>query len=240
MTVPVYLDESAPRIADPARGAQVHDWLPANDLTIKFVRCLESIRDLRVPCEFLASSARHTIDKRFVKGLATPLLSLAIAIKDVFGEIEHSLFRHMPETERTLVLQRKSRFDVAVLDRKSALKAARDKIGAHIDTETILSGKAIWDSVDLGFYVQILNLCLCELNCFLQLDDYAWTRRTDREDIVQLMNVDGSLVSFVERDGELDYIESVSFVQSPRKGFVREVNEFVATVNRIVAVRSMR
>lgn len=238
---PVYLDESDPRIADHSVGVRVHDWHPANGPAIKMVRCLEAIRDLAPIFNFVVNSPTPDSDNRIVKMMATPLYTLATGVRDVYGEIENSDLRRMHKNDRRAFLKRKEAFSNAVFQGKNGpLKTVRDKIGAHIDTDTILSGERVWKHVSLQTFVELLRLCLLELDYLLQNDIYAWTRNTDRENLVRLMSVDGSLVDFVTENNQPKYIARLSFVKSPREGIAREVNAFVATVNLIVARMSER
>jgi hypothetical protein len=237
--IPILIDESTPRIADPACGIKTDDWQPANVLTIKLVCCLEAIRDLKPICGILALSSDPGSDRRLVKTLATPLYSLAMGIHDLFGEVEHSELKAMPMQTQRAFRNRVADFTQSVLGGKDGpLKKVRDKIGAHIDKDTILGGQDLWASVDLTFYVTILRLCMNELDHFLRLDNYAWLRRSDCPNRVRLMNIDGTLVDLAGDNGELKSIVAVSYVKSPRFGIVGELNELVGVVNVIVLALS--
>lgn len=237
--IPAYLDESKPKIADPAIGAKVNDWHPANDSAIKLVRCLEAIRDLSPIFRFLATLPNPENNNRFVKSIATPLYSLAESVRDVYGEIENSRIKGMRKKDRRVFLKRGQDFLNAVFHGKnSPLRTVRNKISAHIDKDTILGGEHVWKHVNLRSFVNVLRLCLNELDALLQQDIYAWTRNTDHPDLVRLMSVDGTLVDLVRENGELEYISAISFVKSPREAIAIEVNEFVAVSNLVVSAIS--
>ena len=236
--IPVFIDESSPRIADHARGLAIDDWQPANDATIKLIRCLEAIRDLKPICDFLACSPQAAADRRFIKGLATPLYTLVAAIRDMYGEIQNAEFKNMPKERRRMFRGRSEAFSKAVGGKDSRLKKVRDKIGAHVDKDAILGGTDVWADVDLKTFLDILRLCLVELGFLLHRDNYAWTRHTDAPNVLRLMSVDGTLVDLADVDGHLEHIGAISFVPSPRIGIINEVNAFVSTVNRIVAALS--
>jgi hypothetical protein len=234
--IPCYIDNSKPTIADLAVGARIDDWHPANNAAIKMVCCLEAIRDLAPLFSFLSTLSVPQTGTRFIKSIATPLYSLAIGIRDVYGEIEASKLTGMNKRDRKAFLKRKEDYSSSVFQGKSGpLKTVRDKIGAHIDHDVILAGESVWKHVGLIPFIDIVRLCLMELDFLLHHDIYAWTRKTDHPNLIRLMSVDGTLVDLVEENGEPQYIASVSFVESPRWGIVREVNGFVALVNSVVA-----
>lgn len=230
---------SEPFIADLSKGANVDDWHPANEVSIKIVRCLEAIRDLSPIFRFLSTSPFPEADTRFIKSIATPLYSLATGIRDVYGEIENGNFRSMRKADRRALLQRREKFSAAVFQGKNGpLKTVRDKIGAHIDRKAILGGEGFWRFVSLRAFIAALRICLLELDFLLQQDLFAWTRNTNLPNVVRLMSVDGTLVDFVEREGQLDHIAAISLVESPREAIAREFNELVGVVNLIVAAIS--
>lgn len=233
--IPAYIDQQDARIADFAEGLQEHDWQPANNVSIKFIRCLEAIRDLKLTCGFLAISADPSSDKRRIKALATPLYSLAIGIRDVHGEIQASEFQNMKKHVQKAFRKRNAAFSKEVLEGKQGrLKQVRDKIAAHIDKDTILNSNHLWADVNLAYFIRLLSRCIEELDMLLQQDFFAWTRHTETPDVIRLMNVDGTLVELSTEDDELQYISAISFVQSPRQAIGREVNDLVSTINQIV------
>ncbi len=238
--IPEYPDDSTPVIADPAVGAREHDWHPANKASIKAVCCLEAIRDMALLFRFLSFFPDSASSNRFVKSIATPLYSLATGIRDVYGEMENLDLKQMRKEDRRAFLKRKENFSNAVFQgRNGPLKTVRDKIGAHIDQDVIVGGEHVWKHVNLRSFVVILRVCLIEFDFLLQQDIYAWARKTDHPNLVRLMRVDGTLVDFVAKAGELEYIKAISFVKSPREAIASEVNEFVADVNLVVAAISL-
>ena len=232
--LPLYIDDSTPAIADPASGAVIDDWHPACNCTIKLVRCLEAIRDLSPICQFLQMHHSPDTCNRIVKSLATPLYSLAEALRDVHGEVGHSQFKRMKKQKRRELIARRDKFVASVFGAKNgALKTVRDKISSHIDKDTILGGDDVWGLVDLTSFLDIADICLHELDFVLQLDIYSWTRRTDDPNLIRLMNVDGTLVDIEDRNGQLGDLRSVSFVTTPKLAIAIEGRELIASLSQI-------
>ena len=231
---PVLIDESTPEITNPARGPQVDDWQPACDCAIKLIRCLEAIRDLSPICKFLQMQHSSETRNRIAKSLATPLYSLADALRDVYGEIGHSQVKQMNKAQRRELNARRDKFIASVFSAKNgALKTVRDKISAHIDKDTILGGDKIWRQVDLAFFLGVADTCMREFDFVLQLDIYTWIKRTDDPNLIRLMNVDGTLVDIEDNDGELGDLRAITFVNTPKLAIAIEGRQFLSDLGAI-------
>ena len=65
--IPIYLDDSAPEIDDPAHPPEKIFWFPANNIAIKLATCLESLRDTQRLLAILIEQDDPSLDKRVVK-----------------------------------------------------------------------------------------------------------------------------------------------------------------------------
>jgi hypothetical protein len=232
--IPAFPHTGESMVADPAKGTAVGDFHPADPLTIKLVRCLEAVRDLKIAWRMVANLLSPDVDRRVLKAAATPLMSLAKGIQDLHGEFEHSEFKRMSKDARAVFSQRKERFDVAMRGADGVrVKVVRDKIAAHIDKETILGPERIWQQVDAAAYLRFLLLCVREVEFLIQPDVYAWTQHTEDAEKLRLMNVDGTLVEISNWGSAIEMITAISFVETPRQCVVREVNELIDIVNPI-------
>ncbi len=66
------------------------------------------------------------------------------------------------------------------------------------------------------------------LQVLLPLDVYTWTRESGYSNVVNLMNVDGTEVSFLMREGQPEALVGIRLVVSPKGGIVREARELAA------------
>jgi hypothetical protein len=222
-----YIDDAEPRISDHAIGLEVDDWLPANRAAVKLTRCLESIRDMTPLSEFLVLAVHQgVVSKRHMKPIATQLYSLVTGIVDVYGEIQQSHSKNLPKPARKAIVERGKRFDSSVLS-GSSLKKIRDKIAAHIDADTIVEGEEIWRSVDLLEFLRILRLCIEELEYLLSHSIYEWMRFDQYSDRFRLMTEDGLLIDFRIEGDEVQSIERITKVKSPRYAVAAEAGSLV-------------
>ena len=66
------------------------------------------------------------------------------------------------------------------------------------------------------------------LQLLIPIDVYSWTRSSGYSNVINLMNVDGTEVSFRMKEGEPDALVGIQFVVSPKNGFVREARELAS------------
>src|SRR5690606_4521130 len=115
-------------------------------------------------------------------------------------------------------------------------KTARDKISAHLDRDSYTwEYREFWESVDLASTLRWIRGCFRMLQILLALDVYSWTRASGYSNVVNLMNVDGTEVSFLMKEGEPDSLMSVRLVVSPKAGFVREARELAEACAALAA-----
>lgn len=227
--MPVYLDQREPELEDPSRELAAHQWQPACDAGNRLARCLEAIRDAATALAPIAAAAQPAADKRLVKQLILPIYNLATAIRDLFNYVQSNCWTRLKKQKQTKLAKRFRQFTEAVPTGNSKLKTARDKIAAHLDKDTFTSKyREFWESVDLPSALGWVRNCFRMLQDLLPLDVYSWTRQSGYSNVVNLMNVDGTEVSFLMKEGRPEAFIGVRLVVSPKAGIVREARELAA------------
>lgn len=215
--IPIFFDEAESEIDDPANPPKDQHWYPANTITIKLIRCLEAIRDMQSLLKILSSQENPASNRRVTKLLATPLFNLALAVRDMFNDIEGNAreYGQIAKNERGKIKKRFNQFLKEVpLDNTSELKAIRDKISSHIDKDVFRGdARKIWSLVDLKQLLEWMKASLDALMFLLPFDIYAWTRDSGHEDIFRLMSVDGVQVDL---NLEEKVIVGVVMARSPK------------------------
>lgn len=223
-----------PLIVDGSRGLQVHDFLPANDVTFKLTCCLEAIRDLRPALEPFVACPSNVTDKRRVKSLAPVVFNFVQAIDDLFGGFE-ALWRDGKCTDsykRCISIREKFRRDMPI-GKGEPLKLVRDKIGAHLDKYAV-SDAVVWECVDFGLFLHICIRCLREFEDFLTLDRYVWTCHIENGNITRTMSMDGTLVDLANAGTPEQYISSVAHTGSPLESVAEEAKEVVHAITKLL------
>jgi hypothetical protein len=235
--LPVYIDQRPPELEDPSRERADHQWQPACGAGSRLARCLEAIRDTSIALAPISSAPNPGTDKRLVKQLIVPIYNLATAIRDLFNYIQSTRWTSLGKQKQARLAKRFKSFGEAVPTGKGNLKTVRDKISAHLDRDTyIWEYRGFWESVDIANTLRWIRGCLRMLQILLPLDVYSWTRPSGYSNVVNLMNVDGTEVSFLMKEGAPDCLVGVQFVVSPKAGFVREARE-LAEACAALAVR---
>jgi len=236
--LPVYVDSTEPEIQDPAEQRSPSAWAGSNAISFKLLRCMEAIRDLTRMLRTMATLQDPLSERRGVKILATPLYSLASGVRDVFHELEgnaKAYARLLPSQHKEL-RERARRFTREVpLHKTSALRAVRDKIGAHIDRDAVLSPDKYWGRVDLPAYLRWVRACSEETMYLLNLDIYAWTRESGHPDVSSLMTVDGTVVDLYIQDGKPVSPLSITLARSPKYGIANEIGTLVSMCDDVAA-----
>lgn len=241
--IPIFIDEAKPVIADLAGGLQVGAFQPADDASIRLVRCLEAVRDLRQIVDWFDMLPAAVSNKRQVKNLAVPLFTLAEAIVDLYGQIRLRHLKGLPKVERQKFVRRIDQFRESTIGAKNApLTAIRNKLGAHIDKNAVLGGQPFWGHVVFERLMIVLERCLQELDFLIRFEVYAWSCHSDDDSCFRLMTVDGNLTSgelgalvdIAYKDGEAKHLAQISYMPTPRLAIIDEINAFVAIVNRVI------
>jgi len=177
-------------------------------------------------------------DQRWAKLLATPLYNLASGVRDMFNELEGNAkaYSTVSPAQHRELRKRATHFAEQVpLYQDSDLRAVRDKIGAHVDKDAVISPDKYWSKVDLLSFLRQIKVCLEQIMHFLTLDIYGWTRDSGHPDVWSLMSVDGTVVDLYMQDGKPVAILSVALAKSPKSGIASEVRELITLYNRVAA-----
>lgn len=227
--LPVLLDQREPELEDPSRELVAHQWQPACGAGNRLARCLEAIRDTSTALAPIAAAAQPSADKRLVKQLIVPIYNLATAIRDLFNYVQSNCWTRLGKQKQTKLAKRFRQFTEAVPTGKGKLKTARDKISAHLDKDAFTwEYRDFWESVDLASALGWVRGCMRMLQILLPLDVYSWTRQSGYSNVVNLMNVDGTEVSFLMKEGQPEALVGIRLVVSPKAGIVREARELAA------------
>lgn len=232
--MPIYLDERPPEISDPSVDSAEHHWIPACKATDNLVRCLEATRDVAAAISPITASADPDKEKRLLKQLVTPIFSLAMALRDLYNYVESNSWTRIERKEQRRIKAAFVSFTRAVPTGKGVLKTARDKIGAHLDKDlSTTEYKQLWDSFGIEEVMSWIRGCVKLMVALLGPDIYSWTRSSGYSNVVTLMNVDGSEVSLLMKDGRPDCIVGVRLSRSPKYGVDREVYDLHSACSAI-------
>ena len=222
--VPVYLDDRMPEIEDPSRDLASHEWQPACDITSKLTRCLEAVRDVATAVSPLVAAAHPVAEKRLLKQTITPVYSLAVAIRDLFNDVQSNHWTRIPVKVQRALRLAFERFGKAVPTTKGTLKTARDKLAAHLDKDTHTSNyRQFWNSFGTADVMGWIRGCVAMLRWLLAPDVYSWTRCSGYSNVDTIMNVDCREVSLLIMDGKPHSIVGMKFSASPKYGIEREL-----------------
>src|SRR5258706_12645020 len=232
--IPIYLDDNEPEIDDPAYPSNNNYWFPANDISIKLVACLESIRDIQRLLSILASQDHPESDKRIVKLLATPLYSFALGIRDILNDLQGNAkdYGKLKDTERQQVNKRLAKYITIIpFQANGALRSVRDKISSHVDKDVFRGDpRKIWELVQLELQLKWLRAIVDELIFVLSLDVYAWTRESGYSDVFRLMPEEG-IQFYLNLEKKL--ILGATIARSPKYYISKKAKEVAALYSRI-------
>lgn len=197
---PVYFYDGKRGISDPVSDNE-YQLEPACPATRKLWLCLESLRSLEnllVGSRLLDSKEK----KRRLIQVLTPFVSFCDALVNFCNYIEtppkeDSDFTKPTKEKRLNLIDHKKRFIDNVSYRTGPIRFVRDKISAHVDKKlSNHEAKKVIKDVNnhqLGLWIEASFILLYDILC---LDIFSWVVQSDRNDIIKLMNVSGSLVTF--------------------------------------------
>jgi hypothetical protein len=236
--IPIYIDDSEPKVDDPAHPSEKSYWFPANDITIKLATCLESIRDIQRLLAILAEQDDPSSDKRVVKLMATPLYSFVSGVKDIFNDLQGNAkeYGQLKDVQRQQINSRRSKYLKEVpLKYDGALRTIRDKISSHVDKDIFKEDpRKVWELVKLDLQLKWMRISIDELMFFLSLDVYAWTRESGNHEISRLMLEDGLQVDV---NLEEKVIVGTTMARSPKYYISKKVQEVAALYAMIKSKR---
>jgi hypothetical protein len=225
---PIYLDQSEPELEDPAQKLGPHHWQPACGTTSKLTRCLEAVRDLKTVLAPLIAPVPDN-EKRRVKQAVIPAYNLAIALRDLFNHVQSNRWPKLTKGQKEKLTKRFKQFGEAVPTKDGSLKAARDKIAAHLDKDLCTSEyRQFWDAFGFTDVLAWIRSCFRLLEELLRPDVYSWTRFSGYQNVWNVMNVDGKEVSFLMENHQPVALIGLRLTVSPKAGLVREARELAA------------
>ena len=235
--IPYYFERSPRNAQDPACPDNVDGWDGANDVTIKLLLALESLRDLRVVLQDLLAQEQPYSDRRRIKGISTPLVSFTSAIQKICKE----LLGH-PDSIGGLSDEVKAKVNEYLQEivrvfpptGNSPLRTVRNKIDAHVDESTVEKREQIWDHVDLSLFLPWIACALIHFSELLALEVYGWTCKSTHPDVFRLMSVDGTLVDLLVIDEKPSRIVGISITTSPKVGIAEELNAVITLYNALL------
>ena len=228
---PIYADDKPVLLMDGSDPSDMR-WTGANPATMRLLRCLEPVRDLKGLIELLVILPGGC-NKRVVKSLSVPLHTLAERTQSWFNamSLRGSDCRLESKPERQQIREKLKRLlDSGML---KELTPIRDKIGAHIDEEAVVYPDKYWTKVDLATFLEWVQLLMMVLGETLNLDIYGWNKLGGPDHIWELMTVDGTLVELLMENGQPTMILSVTFVESPRLVVLRELQRLYDSASQL-------
>ncbi|WP_375505138.1 hypothetical protein [uncultured Nostoc sp.] len=183
--IPLYIDQSEPKINDPALSESYTGWRGSNEISFKLLQCLEAMRDLSKIMESLANFDDHNADQRLVKQLSSPLYAMVGGILDMFNELESNAKNYtlLASPQHKEIINKKKQFILDVIDNQSNLRIVRDKIDSHIDKQAVIKPQDYWSKVDICDFLKLMGGCLEQIFYLLSLNVYGWTRESGHPDI---------------------------------------------------------
>lgn len=201
--IPIYLDSQARDIVDPAEEADSPiNWRPRNKLAVKLWRCLEVLRDIQEILEDAKRVSNPKKQRRRLKILATPILSLAEGVRSLCNSLttDPELAKHLPREDREYFNKIREAFDRDVpLGADSLLKSLRNKISAHVDTKLgPKDARELLDGAKPNAYGRWLHACILVLQELMMPDLYSWHSADGPEGSIRVMNVEPWIVTLVK------------------------------------------
>jgi hypothetical protein len=235
--IPLYVEPVPRPVRDPACPETIDAWEGANTVTFRLLEALESLRDLRVALNDLASQSDPRSDRRRIKRISTPLYSFAWSVRNICKELvaNPDSYGGLSDADKAGVQRYDNEMAGAVpLSGESPLRVVRNKIDAHVDPDTAKNPQGVWAHVNLANYVAWLACSLVTFKQLLALDVYAWTCQSTHPQVFRLMSVDGTLVDLVMVDGHPSMIAGVTQTTSPMLSIANELNAVITLHNSLL------
>lgn len=231
---PAHPDPVTPQIEDPSLPLAPSHWQPLDRRTSKLTRCLEALRDVSTAFRALQPNS----DKRQLKLTITPIHSLAVALRDLFNELQTRDSRKLYPDEAYTALDHHFRiFTTAVpTGDESPLTLARNKLAAHLDKATQTPEyREFWEKFDLAAVADWTMGCTRMLTMLIQLTIYRWRRAGEVSGQITVMCFDSSEVTMKlsDKEGEGGEILGMGFVRSPKEAIEAELLNLIRLVEQL-------
>lgn len=233
--MPIYFDDVPRDISNTAAeiDRSHHDWEPANKVARKLWRCIDALKDVAAVLENVSASESPDKQRRKLKIMLTPLLSLAQGIVDLLNYIEcdAETRKHLDPDLHALIAPLRERFlEYVPIERKMLLSTLRNKVSAHVDQSLSpsqareLLSQARFHEVGLWLHASVgVMLDLTKLPI------YGWICDSNRKDVVRLMTNEPFLLTITIEEGQLGDLVGLHIVQdAPVARIVKVMEEALA------------
>jgi len=112
-------------------------------------------------------------------------------------------------------------------DKTSPLRAARDKIGAHLDPDY----REYWAKFDLPAMLGWINGSIAMFAVLIQPDLYHWQRGDETGDLLTTMSFDGREVTLKVVEGKPHSIVRTAVTHSPKEAIRDELLKLLAMID---------
>ncbi len=223
--IPIYQDSDGRSITDPTEEVDPTNWEPRNQLAAKLWRCLESLRDIRDLLEDTSKVSNPKKQRRRLKILATPILTLAQSTESLCNTLatDPALTNNLSKKQRNQFSKLRENLLVLVpLGADSPLKVVRNKMSAHVDAKLgPRDARDILGKAKPNTYGIWLHSCIYVLQELMQPDLYSWQTADGPEGSIRIMNAEPMVITLIkDSDGEL-ILGSVNVGISPKR-FIHE------------------
>lgn len=198
--MPIY-QEPDKKLADSLSEIEIDAWYPADSVTKKLWRCVESLRDLDLVLESLLNQKNATKRKRTLKIAVTPLHALALAIDDLCNDVlcNKETSNKVSESDRKEVAEIKKLFgEVLPHDHKSIFTSIRNKLSSHIDKKIhphdAQKLTKEFSSEEFGKWLCICIHVILDMN---KIDMYAWSCNAPSEEYMRFMTNEPFVVTML-------------------------------------------
>ena len=225
--LPLYIEDVARSVSDPANRTPSGEWHPADDQTRKLWACVEAMRDI----DALLPSGESVIPLRRLKALLVPLESLRAATIRLYDYLCSSdeMKRRLPRDVRSKVSSVIAGFRASsAFCKPTDLRRIRNKQAAHVEKDMqSWSAQEELTTLRPSQFAAALHECLSLVVSALDLDIYSWTASDCPDDCIRLLAVEPSLATLRIEDGAPVELIRVDIVISPRYG-IQEMCESLA------------
>ncbi|MCI0540752.1 MAG: hypothetical protein L0Z50_36600 [Verrucomicrobiales bacterium] len=223
---PIYRDPIDRKLPDPVASNKT-DWHPATPATRKLWRCFEAMQKLCFLLKGMGTNEEEATVRRFLVQFAVPLYDFFGCVRDLGATIEGDVQTRdrLNDSEQLYVKDLRKRYREAVLDQITALKAVRDKLGAHTDQD-IWPAEAVRlvEGLDIHMTGAYLHAGLLALDKLARLDCFAWSSDGYREGEFRLMTCEPFVLSL--RDDKMEMV-GFEMTESPRRHIFEKIADAV-------------
>jgi hypothetical protein len=220
-------------VVDPADEVLIAaDWQPANTAATKLWYCLEPLRDIHEMLGAARETSKPKNQRRRLKLLATPLLTLAQNVQALCNclETDPDYRDVLTPHQRKQVRMLREAFEKDVpLGPDSPLKVVRDKLSAHMDKKMRPErAREILDSTGPSVLGSWLHGCLYVLEVVLasELPVFFWRSSDAPEGCIRLMHYEPHVLT-IEAAPETTRLVGYDIGSRPSRAAYRLIEDIV-------------